>query len=110
MASDPHPDEQRVVAQYLQAGTPVLWYQGWSTCRICGQENGDAELTDGEFLWPEGLAHYVEAHEVRLPFAVLRLMLNRQPLAVDAVVMEAALSEGRITVDRDWWKAEPTAT
>ncbi|MFT5048691.1 MAG: hypothetical protein ACI8QZ_000078 [Chlamydiales bacterium] len=28
---------------------------------------GSRCLTDGEWVWPEGLAHYVEAHHVRLP-------------------------------------------
>ena len=28
---------------------------------------GCATLTDGKYVWPEGLAHYVSAHAVRLP-------------------------------------------
>jgi hypothetical protein len=41
---------------------------GYSTCRICGDyRNGDRELTDGVYLWPQGLAHYVREHQVRLP-------------------------------------------
>lgn len=28
---------------------------------------GSKCLTDGNWVWPEGLAHYIEAHEVRLP-------------------------------------------
>jgi hypothetical protein len=30
-------------------------------------EMGGRDLTDGVWLWPEGLAHYVECHAVRLP-------------------------------------------
>jgi len=30
---------------------------------------GSRELTDGEWIWPEGLAHYVEHHDVILPDA-----------------------------------------
>jgi len=40
-------------------------------CRFCGREIGFRELTDGRWVWPEGLGHYVEAHDVRLPEAFL---------------------------------------
>jgi len=33
----------------------------------CGRHNGSAELADGTYCWPEGLAHYLEAHQVRPP-------------------------------------------
>ena len=45
-------------------------YGGWSTCRFgCkeGEYNGTGDFTDGEWMWPEGLAHYVESHSVILP-------------------------------------------
>ena len=28
---------------------------------------GVADISDGTWLWPEGLAHYVEAHKILLP-------------------------------------------
>src|SRR5262249_50221737 len=53
---------------------------GYSTCRFfCGKKwrsrgmslstrlLGSDELTDGEWIWPEGLPHYIEAHYVCLP-------------------------------------------
>lgn len=61
-------DERLEVARYLDQGTIVEVYRGWSHCRICGFErNGHADLTDGTYVWPEGLAHYVREHRVRLP-------------------------------------------
>ncbi|HEX7860241.1 MAG TPA: hypothetical protein VF773_07950 [Verrucomicrobiae bacterium] len=45
-------------------------YCGWSTCRFrCkqGDYNGSKDFTDGEWKWPEGLAHYIECHAVILP-------------------------------------------
>jgi hypothetical protein len=64
----------RAVA-YLRGGTVFVAAAGTSICRICGQSNGSAELTDGVgFVWPEGLAHYVEAHDVRLPAEVTAAM------------------------------------
>jgi hypothetical protein len=34
-------------------------------------------LTDGEWAWPEGLAHYIEAHAVYLPDEVVTTMVAR---------------------------------
>lgn len=57
---------QRVIA-HLNQGLVRRAYLGKSVCRICNKPNGSAELTDGTFVWPEGLAHYLEVHGVRLP-------------------------------------------
>jgi hypothetical protein len=35
---------------------------------------GSRDLTDGVWVWPEGLAHYVEEHDVMLPDAFLHTM------------------------------------
>ena len=43
---------------------------GFSYCRLCslrGPAMGCANLTDGVFVWPEGLHHYVTVHDVALP-------------------------------------------
>ncbi|MFF7456750.1 hypothetical protein [Kitasatospora sp. NPDC008115] len=40
---------------------------GVSRCRLCSRANGSRDFTDGRYLWPEGLAHYVLDHNVRLP-------------------------------------------
>lgn len=74
---DPFPDPRtcikeipetvkRRVVQYLRDAPEVARYRGYSTCRICGISNGCAEQSDGVYRWPEGLAHYVEAHNVWL--------------------------------------------
>ena len=46
-------------------------YVGFSWCRFqCGVEKsvmGSREYFDGSWVWPEGLAHYVERHSVFLP-------------------------------------------
>jgi hypothetical protein len=63
-------DRERIVA-YLRAGHVYAQWRGLSYCRFrCGIESGlmgSRCLTDGAWVWPEGLAHYVEAHSVRLP-------------------------------------------
>jgi len=71
-----HAGERERIIEYLRAGCDFSkisgWaYGGWSTCRFrgCreGERNGSADLTDGEWYWPEGLAHYVQRHSVILP-------------------------------------------
>lgn len=46
----------------------VSWmYLGHSWCRYgCELLNGSRELSDGVWVWPEGLAHYVEHHGLGL--------------------------------------------
>jgi len=61
----------RKMVCYLNAGTVHEIYRGWSYCHYhCGipdEEMGDSELTDGKWVWPSGLAHYVDTHHVSLP-------------------------------------------
>jgi hypothetical protein len=80
-------DEREIVVGYLRAGLPVLHMMGFSPCRMCDlATNGNAEFTDGAFLWPEGLAHYVEEHAVRLPDQFSRHALSRfEDLEADAI-------------------------
>ena len=60
-------EERDLVATYLTTGLIVRAYMGFSRCRMCGRENGNLELSDGVFVWPDGLAHYVADHGVRPP-------------------------------------------
>ena len=85
--------ERSLVASYLEEGFVPWVYAGLSTCRFCGASNGCAELTDGVYLWPEGLAHYVREHAVRLPTDV-----------VEHIVAHSAALEA-LTVDHDWWRS-----
>ncbi|MBN8883879.1 MAG: hypothetical protein J0H73_16400 [Salana multivorans] len=60
-------EEREQVADYLLRGLVSRAYMGYSPCRICGCDNGALELSDGTYVWPEGLRHYVVEHGVRLP-------------------------------------------
>jgi hypothetical protein len=72
------PDERRLTADYLSGGYPILHMMGYSPCRMCSLEaNGASELTDGTFLWPEGLVHYITEHGVRLPSAFVEHAVGR---------------------------------
>jgi hypothetical protein len=97
---------QPVVA-YLRSGAVFVAAAGVSTCRLCGAANGSAEQTDGEhFVWPEGLAHYVEAHGVSLPDEVVAVAVAARGVA-PAVDLEwftaAVLETGAVTIDDHWW-------
>jgi hypothetical protein len=73
-------DRERIVA-YLRSGHIIRPQLGYSFCRFaCGipnREMGDSERTDGEWVWPEGLPHYVEAHSVCLPEEFVATMASR---------------------------------
>jgi len=86
--------ERHLTVNLLRAGTIARTYRGWSYCRFCAAQNGDNEFTDGTYLWPGGLAHYVESHGVRLPEAFVRHAIG----TIDR--LESA------PVDRDWWKSQ----
>ena len=61
--------EREALANYLRAGRTYAAYFGFSFCRFqCGiPNNGSRDLTDGTWLWPEGLSHYVLVHKIALP-------------------------------------------
>jgi hypothetical protein len=69
------PDSVRdAVCAYLASGqpdSPFFREMGCSWCRfLCGIESrhmGSKTLNDGEWMWPEGLVHYVRKHSVVLP-------------------------------------------
>src|SRR5258708_21467537 len=59
------------VCTYLRRGSVLHASRGCSWCRFrCGidrDQMGYRDFTDGEWIWPEGLAHYVALHNVVLP-------------------------------------------
>ena len=64
-------ENREEIARFLESGVIANQYRGYSSCRFdCGvpmTEMGSADLSDGTWGWPEGLAHYVREHSVRLP-------------------------------------------
>lgn len=63
--------ERDLVTNHLARGFVARAYMGRAACRICGEQIGSLELTDGVYIWPEGLVHYVTVHHVRLPEPVV---------------------------------------
>jgi len=88
------------VIDYLRQGQIARAYMGWSRCRLCDQNNGNLELTDGTYVWPSGLVHYVESHDVRLP----QRFVTHAEARVDSIEQAQR--------DEDWWSSarpEPPA-
>lgn len=77
VCSGRYPFNREAIVGYLRAGREYASWRGSSYCRFgCGI--GDASmgsrcLTDGEWVWPEGLSHYIEAHSVLLPEDFVRV-------------------------------------
>lgn len=101
---DPHdlvdpgwdPDDRFVVECYLGSDTYLRGYMGLSPCRICGEPNGSGELTDGLLAWPDGLAHYVRDHAVRLPAIIEAYILRRVERLETAVVDDLWWADGAL--------------
>ena len=70
-------EEKSAVVKYLKAGSEGDHYRGWSDCRVCGCMNGSVDLTDGLYIWPQGLAHYIEEHSIKLPVEFVDYVLAR---------------------------------
>jgi hypothetical protein len=88
-------EERQDVASYLRRGVFARAMMGYSTCRFCGRRNGSVELSDGVYVWPEGLGHYVEEHDVRLPDEFVDHVRG----------MTECLEEAE--VDEIWWRGQP---
>ena len=112
-------DRRHLIVQYLAGGGLVSVFAGYSYCR-CGCEqrfrirnrdrdrkrryrfethplsNGDATLGDDKWCWPEGLAHYVQHHAIRLPDEFIAHAAAREfkPFGTDV---------GFVRQDRKFW-------
>jgi hypothetical protein len=68
-------DRDRIVT-YLQNGAVCAGWAGLAHCRFpeCDRSLGSCDLTNGECLWLQGLEHYIVAHAVCLPEALVETM------------------------------------
>lgn len=72
-------EHEEEIVQYLRDARQINAYRGSSTCRICGdRRNGSREHSDGVYIWPQGLAHYVEEHKTTLPEEFVNHILEQQ--------------------------------
>lgn len=60
--------EKSLLASYLSEGAIYETWRGLSHCRFgCDGDLGCHDFTDGAWIWPEGLSHYIEHHDLMLP-------------------------------------------
>lgn len=67
-------DNRGKIITYLKGFLRIHHQMGYSYCRFdCNSGSrfdpnmGCAEQSDGIWIWPEGLVHYIEDHNIRLP-------------------------------------------
>lgn len=94
------------VVEYLKGGKPAMAYSGLSWCRF-GCESfdlnmGSMEFTDGVWQWPEGLAHYVEKHDVLLPEEFINDAVSKEPIFRDVHDLELDNSMSSDDFWLDW--------
>jgi hypothetical protein len=103
-------EERPRVVRYLSEAPVCAAYDGLSYCRFGCGPNGSTEHTDGVWVWPEGLAHYVQIHDVRLPedfLARLRSRDFRPPAKGNVERIAAHVSSARW---RRWCAAQRPAS
>jgi hypothetical protein len=91
-------DVRTRIADYLEAGARFTQYRGYSWCRfVCGVEHssmGSWDLTDGTWVWPEGLTHYVREHGIVLPQEFITHAMGQ---------VVRSHPEPTVDVDTDYW-------
>lgn len=60
----------------IQSRQRMNHFKGFSVCRCCKQCNGSGEYSHKNWKWPEGLLHYIEAHNVKPSEQFIKDILN----------------------------------
>lgn len=90
LVSDYEPEVRERIAAYLNDGAEYVQKIGFSRCRFsCGYVTVPAELTDGEWVWPRELGHYVIQHNIRMPDEFIFRVLSGVKPNYDARTAEA---------------------
>ena len=96
--------ERDRIATYLEAGMTYESYLGYSWCRFgCGVDwtrMGSRDLTDGSWVWPEGLPHYIREHGIVLPQDFNKHAQSRTPPVVPAQLGDSQPEP----FDTDYWE------
>lgn len=93
-------NDRELISRYLRSAYTMPYAAGGvSWCRFrCGNVNlGAQEFTDGKYIWPEGLPHYIDEHKVRLPQEVIDYMLSNKN--IEPV-------KDNFEIDTTWWKTQ----
>jgi hypothetical protein len=94
--------EKKKVIDYLKKGKTIASYFGRSNCRICGEETpGVSDLTDGLFIFPSGLVHYIEKHNLHLPDDFIKTVYGEKNSLIEIYFDANNVSESSGSFD--WW-------
>lgn len=70
--------DKNILVKYLTyTNHKKICYMGHSDCRICNKDNGTSDILDNKYIWPGGLSHYVETHDVELPNEFVKYCLTQ---------------------------------
>lgn len=94
-------DKLRILNYFNSAIEMPYAAAGFSECRFCKKAIGNREFTDGKYLWPEGLPHYVDEHSVKLPIEFLEQALKE---VLPNPNLELNMEE--LEVDIEWWRTK----
>lgn len=62
-----YPDKDRLLVYLLEAGKYTT-LPSKRICEICGKDAGSTNYyTDGYWIWPEWISHYLNDHHIKLP-------------------------------------------
>jgi hypothetical protein len=93
------------IVRYLRSGVRIHEDLGYSHCRFANgppdEQMGNADLSDGVWIWPEGLWIYVSVYSVRLPsdlIAHMRANDFRIPKRLSASRLE------HVGAEFEYWK------
>ncbi len=106
------------IVRYLRLCYPLLHYRGFSPCRFnCTSSTpGTSDDSDGEYIFPSGFMHYVQAHSVKPPQEFIEKVLKSIPIIVqkeedETIIVKRLLREKddkmkasiEFAVDYNWW-------
>jgi hypothetical protein len=99
------PEARARVLRYLDAGAVLCVAAGASWCRFRCRDYGrgglgNADLTDGRFVWPSGLAHYVAHHDLRLPEDFVLATEDDPP----NFALDSSTAREDFAIDFEWWR------
>lgn len=93
-------NERSLAIIHLQKGIEVFTWKGFSWCRFgCGipyEMMGNRDLSDGTYIWPEGLPHYLAKHSVRLPDTFIEHIRHFKGPVPE-------INPYNVSVDFNWW-------
>lgn len=69
--------KEKIICYLSNIYLKKLRYLGYYQCRICNCDNGLADIYDEEYIWPQGLVHYVKIHNVDLPPEFINHILKK---------------------------------